>query len=423
MFDRITWVLEIFSIICCVHCIYGKKVKFDINVAVLIIGILAVLECIEHYQLPSIFSLITFGFIYLYCKRIFKKSWMKTFLNIVLHMIVLTTVEFISALLVGIFITENIGIRNVLVTLIVLAICRWILPRWFPDGIGVQLLRKNWNMKIFFCFIVLIIVVLLLQSKMARGINVILFILVVPFVFMVVWMLSKWDASQRSVEHMEKEIKIKESTQDNYEDLIEKIRLRQHEYKNHIAAILATHYTYKTYEKLVQAQDEYCNKIKQENRYNNLLNVGDKVLVGFLYGKFQEIEGEGITIKYEICARVENYEMPTYYLIEILGVLFDNAVEAIKERTDDRVIKFVIREEDKKFVFTVNNRTEYISYDEIEKLFEKGISSKGAERGLGLYHVKLLCQEWSSDICCQCIDIEQKNWIEFGLSICKADSH
>ena len=128
MIDRITWVLEIFSIICCVHCIYGKKVKFDINAAVLTIGILTVLECIKYFHLSSVFSLINFGFIYVYCKRIFKKSWMKTFLNVILHIIVLTTVEFLSALLVGLFFSEHIGIRNVLVTLIVLIICRWILP-------------------------------------------------------------------------------------------------------------------------------------------------------------------------------------------------------------------------------------------------------------------------------------------------------
>lgn len=423
MLDRITWVLEILSIICCVHCIYRKKIKFDINAVVLVISILTVLECIKYFQWSSLFSLINFVFIYVYCKRIFKKSWKKTFLNMILHIIVLTTVEFISALLVGIFITENIGIRNVWIALLVLIICRWILPGWFPDGISMELLKGKKNVKRLLGFVILAILFLLIQSKFASKINVVLFTLVVPTIFLIVWLLSKWNSLQISVDNMKKEIQVRETMKDNYDDLLENVRMRQHEFKNHLAAILATHYTYKTYEKLVQAQDEYCNKIKQENRHNNLLNIGDKVLTGFLYGKIQEIEAEEIDIEYEICARVENYEMPIYHLIEILGVLFDNAAESVKERTDDRVIKFEIKEEDKKFLFIVSNRTAYITYDEIEKLFEKGISSKGSERGLGLYYVKLLCQEWNSDICCQCLDIEQKNWIEFGVRICKADSH
>ena len=71
--------------------------------------------------------------------------------------------------------------------------------------------------------------------------------------------------------------------QQPYEELIKTIRLRQHEYKNHLAAILATHYTYKSYDKLVKAQAKYCDRLVQENKFTSLLILGDVVLVGFLH--------------------------------------------------------------------------------------------------------------------------------------------
>lgn len=87
--------------------------------------------------------------------------------------------------------------------------------------------------------------------------------------------------------------------------------MRQHEFKNHIAAIFSTHYTYKTYEKLVQAQEEYCKKILDENKYNSLLLLGDKILAGYLYGKFQEAEDDGIEIDYKVASKIEKTQVPT----------------------------------------------------------------------------------------------------------------
>ena len=211
--------------------------------------------------------------------------------------------------------------------------------------------------------------------------------------------------------------------QDNYDRLLANVRLRQHEYKNHLAAIVSTHYTYKTYEKLVQAQDEYCNKMQQENRYNSLLFVGDKVLAGFLYGKFQEMESDGIIIEYQIYTEVQKYSVPTYYLVEMLGVILDNAAEAIINMAEGKMIKFTVQEAQEKIIFTIRNRCKELSYAEIERMFEMGTSSKGQGRGLGLYHVKVLCQEWNCGIHCKCVEIGQDNWIEIGLSINKADSN
>ena len=46
---------------------------------------------------------------------------------------------------------------------------------------------------------------------------------------------------------------------------------------------------------------------------------------------------------------------------------------------------------------------------------------KGSERGLGLYYVKKLCEEYDASVLCQYKEYSQENWIEMTLEIKKSD--
>ena len=262
---------------------------------------------------------------------------------------------------------------------------------------------------------------MLVQGKVLYQIQTLQFILVIPAVFLLLYSALKLYIEQTENERMEKELDITAKTSETYENLLTKVRLRQHELKNHIAAIFSTHYTYKTYEKLVQAQEEYCQKILDENKYNNLPLLGNNILVGYLYGKFQEAETDGITITYLIRAKISEMSIPIYYVIEMLGILLDNAMEALKLSTE-REIFFEASESKIEYIFSIRNPYHYVAYDEITEWFQLGRSEKGSGRGLGLYHLKCLCEEWHCDIDCRNIEIEQTNWIVFSIKIKKADS-
>lgn len=72
--------------------------------------------------------------------------------------------------------------------------------------------------------------------------------------------------------------------------------------------------------------------IQEDNQYNKLLSTGNPVIIGFLYGKFLQADKRGIAVIYKV--KVENLEgkMPIHKLVEIIGNLFDNAMEAIEEQ-------------------------------------------------------------------------------------------
>lgn len=152
--------------------------------------------------------------------------------------------------------------------------------------------------------------------------------------------IEKWSEVQNEKERIEKALQITEEMPEKYEELLKTIRMRQHEFKNHLAAILAAQYTYKSYDKLIKAQNEYCGILIQENRHHNLLLVGDRILAGFLYGKIQEIESEGINIECQIKGTFRHSVVPIHHLIEMLGIPLDNAAQAVQ---NDGVKKTNIR--------------------------------------------------------------------------------
>jgi sensor histidine kinase regulating citrate/malate metabolism len=65
------------------------------------------------------------------------------------------------------------------------------------------------------------------------------------------------------------------------------------------------------------------------------------------------------------------------------------------------------------------NTSRKISYGEIEHFFQKGYSSKGEQRGLGLYHVKKICIANDIDIICENRELNGINGIAFELHIRK----
>lgn len=56
----------------------------------------------------------------------------------------------------------------------------------------------------------------------------------------------------------------------------------------------------------MEVQDEYCQLLLRENKYNDLLQINNKVMVGFLYKTFSDMEDEGIDIQYKISSSLEN---------------------------------------------------------------------------------------------------------------------
>lgn len=419
MMLHVALVAEVLATILCIHCIYGKKVTFDAKTVGAMLGILAILEVANSCQMGGILSFSIYVVLFIYCKSKFRSSIMETLVSLILCIIVATSMQFMCFSFVSIVLPCGIYTRNAIGNILILAVFCITFSVCNLHRLQEVLCKKSKYVMLLSGFMCLIVMMMLLQGKAFYKVQMKYFVLVIPAIILLLYSILKWFTAQNEAERMEKEVQKAEENAKSYENLLTKVRLCQHELKNHIAAIFSAHYTYKTYEKLVQAQEEYCKKILDENKYNSLLLLGDKILAGYLYGKFQEAEDDGIEIDYKVAAKIEKTQVPTYYLIEMLGILFDNAVEALKN-THKKVISFEACESQNEYEFSIKNPFPYVSYDEITEWFKLDKSEKGSGRGIGLYHLKCLCEEWHCDLECRNVEIEQDNWIAFILKVKKS---
>lgn len=215
---------------------------------------------------------------------------------------------------------------------------------------------------------------------------------------------------------IETELKMHKLYAETFQSLIDNIRAKQHEFDNHINTLYSQHYICNTYTDLVKAQDEYCQSVMKENQFNKLLSTGNSVVIGFLYGKFIEIDKKGINITYKINIHETNVAIPDYKTVEILGNLIKNAVEELeKEENGNRLFVLFIAQEDL-FEIEVRNESQFIDYETITTFFHKDVSKKGRDRGLGLHNVKVICDEYNLNIYCENKEIDGVNWISFKIS-------
>ena len=206
---------------------------------------------------------------------------------------------------------------------------------------------------------------------------------------------------------------------DRYEELVKEIRARQHEFDNHLNAVLNMHLTVDSYEELVSRQSEYVKAISREgvSQYLPLLKISDKVLAGFLYSKIVSSR-EGIETEIEVRSREIISRVSEHSLIEIVGVLVDNAYEACPE--EGGRVRMILDSRQDHLIFQIFNQHEKISLEEIGHFFENGFTTKSkkrGDRGLGLYRAKMIAEKAGGEITVGQEEIGGENYIQFAVVI------
>ena len=167
---------------------------------------------------------------------------------------------------------------------------------------------------------------------------------------------------------------------------LEALRARAHEFLNNLHVIRGLA-RIKQYEKL----DEYIARILHESR-EEVSFVGERIrepiLAGVVLSKLSRARESGVRLVID-----ENSNLPpsgdqdiAHGLVTVLGNLLDNAFEAVKDMTDKRT-DLSIQYAAGVVTLAVADQGPGIDPATRERLFEKGYSTKGEGRGLGLFLV------------------------------------
>lgn len=218
---------------------------------------------------------------------------------------------------------------------------------------------------------------------------------------MAVWGLTVMALASVEMEkkHKAEELKLYEQYTHAFEDALTVIKMRQHEFDNHINAINCMRYVIEDKEDLIKEQQEYCKNIKNENIYNKVLLLKiPLILSGYLYSKFTIAEGKGIRVEYMIQELKEDNRVSLNDLIEIIGILFDNAMEELESKGKTHMEVNIYYDNVDRLIVEIINESGKVLNTEIEKFFKNGYSTKGENRGMGLYRLMYLKKKYKADL-------------------------
>lgn len=401
MVRNILQLFELLSYLYCFAATYGKKMKYNIYTVIFVVAELVLMTGLNEYGLPTYFVSVSYALMFAYCLLNYKSSTVQALINILMSIFMVGILQLlIYFVLVTVFRDDNrqsLRWEFAVMSISLLIVCL-IIPKLRLDYLSNFLVRKRKLTYIISCSVIVIFGSRIWKIKENASLSGEDFIFTVYFYILLLLLLIEWQKTKVYAEKKKVQLEMNKLYYTTYEDLIYSIRENQHDYKNHINAIRGMLYTAHDYEDLVQSEEKYLDEIAGNYANTSILTlVENPLLAGFLTVKIHEAESKKINVEHHCILTNQELKVPEYQLIEMMGILVDNAIEAIETR-DKKQMYIGLTKEQNSLIFETINPCDQSVIKNIPTLFSKGYSSKGVYRGIGLPKLKKMVQDVDGEL-------------------------
>lgn len=286
---------------------------------------------------------------------------------------------------------ENSSLFNftvsIILVLFVVLMCKYDL-----NSKIINIVKLNSN--ILFCFIInlgtyIIIIKLIWEySKNLILNNLTVFSLISISVF-IINMFLYWYIVRITEEN--KILEVQKQYEPILEDMIEEIRRKQHDFKNYLNAINGIIEVVDE-EKLKSELKKYINNLNLSNKkLEDIIHIDNIAIRATVYSKLCEAERLNIKFIFNINNISVQNILNDYEITDILNNLINNAFEAVLNQ-DDKVVILNILDEENTTIIEVKNSGITIKPQDLGRIFKRGFSTKGENRGYGLYNIKKIVE-------------------------------
>ncbi|MFL2065463.1 ATP-binding protein [Marinilactibacillus psychrotolerans] len=191
------------------------------------------------------------------------------------------------------------------------------------------------------------------------------------------------------------------------EQYIDSLRAQSHNFLNQLHVILGL-IELEKYEE-VKSYISILNKDYHEEIGYITEKVKSPALAGFLLGKSSEAKEKQVLLTIDKDSYFPNIEVNslTRHLIVAIGVLLDNAFEAVQTQKRKEISLYLHYDKDEGILtIKVTDTGIGMSSEEKKKIFQRGFSTKGNKRGYGLDAVQTIIRSYNG-----IIDVESKEQI------------
>lgn len=205
--------------------------------------------------------------------------------------------------------------------------------------------------------------------------------------------------------------------------LVDSMRANNHDFTNKLHVILG----------LIQMQmyDDACSYIQnitmvQRENISKVINaVNEPAVAALLIGKIARASELNVSfVLREGCYySPSDMALPSEMLITVIGNLLDNAFDAMNDSCDytkHKELMFGIYSKPGAVLITVDDTGNGIKETEIDRIFEKGYSTKGDGRGTGLFQVRSMIESYGGKIT---VESQEGAGSSFSISFTKEDKN
>ncbi|MGN1012241.1 MAG: sensor histidine kinase [Clostridia bacterium] len=180
--------------------------------------------------------------------------------------------------------------------------------------------------------------------------------------------------------------------------IIDDLKIVKHDYSN-ILQTLNGYVITKQYDDLEKHIKRLINESKQIN-FTELINpnvFNQPAVYGIIDSKYFDALEKNIKVNVDVATNIREINFDFIDLSRVLGILLDNAIEASeKTQSKEMSIEFTYNPKKEADIIEIKNSINPNANIDINKIFNKGASSKKKKSGLGLWEVKNIISSTSN---------------------------
>lgn len=183
--------------------------------------------------------------------------------------------------------------------------------------------------------------------------------------------------------------------------LVDSMRANNHDFTNKLHVILGL-IQMEMYEEAT-SYIQNITMVQRENISRVMNAVSEPAVAALLIGKIARASELNINfvLREDCCYSSADMNLPSEMLVTVIGNLLDNAFDAMNDEnnlTTKNELIFGIYSTPDAMLITVDDTGHGICKSNLEHIFENGYSTKGDNRGTGLYQVKKLIENFGGVI-------------------------
>ena len=360
---------------------------------------------------PSNLTTGSYLLLILYIRFAYEKNWKDSILITLLTVVFVGIMELICSF-PFIFVLNGrwSDVANNLLASFGCMVLSWILVKFIPIWYV-----KKWCSRFEVIYITVLLFSLLLMFMGIINFHMTLTLGLDDYILILLSIALIWFLCMRLMKYRYEE-KVRKKYFDAFCSVIDQMKRRQHKFKNQMNVVYSMHRLYGDYYTLVTEQSKYLGKLADYELPTDVLILGNPIVIAHLYEKLSEAQEAGIHIRLRLSCSLEKCKIDDIHLIEMLGTLLDNAIQDMEATKETEYLYIEVKQEGRIIIRVANPHREMQNY-EMQRMFENGFSTKGENRGIGLYNVRKLVQKYKMDLVVENQAIDEKNYICFSLII------